>query len=321
MKSRFSVGLAVSGLAILLMSAGGAWATNVTIADTMGDGTTDGSTWHGGTNLPDTDPPSATVIEDNEVEPGMYGSQAWDLEAVLWDVSKDGSGNILSRRVTLVGGWNFLVGPDGEQKGTGSSGDLFLSTAKPNYGATIGSLTPSGFPNPTIQETFKYEDVLDIDWENPFAVTATTASVNYAVRSLTQNSTLELAAYNGGGQNVGSDPYRYKSEADGSIGAAITTGVATFTNLGYGNAYGLTSGQHYSVTFDIANTTGPGSNDWLALTGPLWSHFTISCGNDDLMGYVKDTSVPEPISMIMLGCLGVGMFGASKVRKSRKAAK
>jgi len=298
MKTTFLVG--VSAFAILLV-AGGAWATNITIADTIGDGTASG--WWRGVNVPD---PAhvATVNEDNEVEPRFTATQAWDLEAVLFDQS--------SKTLTLVGGWDFRDNPDGY-----ASGDLFFATRLPNYGATIGPITT--IVNPIIAETFNYTSVLDIDWETMRATSATTA--NFVVRALNQNTSLEVAVYGNSGLNVGSNPYRWFStpSPDGDVRGSGTATYNVYASdaalvAAHPDAAGITGGTHYTMTFSNLSVGG------IVKPGDLWTHFTQGCGNDDLMAFT-DVEVPEPLSMVMLGCLGAGMIGARKLRKSRKPAK
>lgn len=54
--------------------------------------------------------------------------------------------------------------------------------------------------------------------------------------------------------------------------------------------------------------------------GSVRTHWTMSCGNDtgEAVGGIPP-GVPEPVTMGMLGCLGLGMFGARSLKK--KAAK
>ena len=287
---RFSIVIAVAAFAILLF-ASGAWAGNITIPDTIAN-----ATWAG----------YVTGGEDQEVETGMQTGQPWDLEAFLFDGS--------TRTLTMIAGWDFRSGKDGY-----ASGDVFLATKLPDYGATIGPLVPPGYPNPIIQETFNYSRVLDIDWEAMGA----SSTANFTVRNLTQNTSLELAVYGGNGTNVGSNPYRWSptSPYPDVVGSGTAEYVKYDNNQALYNAFGtdvagITGGIHYSMTF---NLTQEGWDQWIT-AGDLWTHFTYACGNDDMMGYTE-VPVPEPMSMVMLGCLGAGMLGARKARKLRKAAK
>jgi hypothetical protein len=45
----------------------------------------------------------------------------------------------------------------------------------------------------------------------------------------------------------------------------------------------------------------------------------MGCGNDNLMGKIPDGAVPEPVTMVMLGCLGAGMLGSRKLSQRKKA--
>lgn len=49
-------------------------------------------------------------------------------------------------------------------------------------------------------------------------------------------------------------------------------------------------------------------------------HWTMSCGNDGGDAVLPEMpGVPEPMSMLMLGCLGAGMLGARKVTHRKKS--
>lgn len=61
-------------------------------------------------------------------------------------------------------------------------------------------------------------------------------------------------------------------------------------------------------------TYGWNLSDTVALT----IHWTESCGNDYLEVDINlPPGVPEPMSMVMLGCLGLGMLGARKAMRRR----
>jgi hypothetical protein len=293
---RFSIVVAVSAFAMLL-AASGAWATmeNITIDDTM-----DNATWDG----------YVTGGEDQEVEIGMQTGQAWDLEAFFMD------GNSLS----MVGGWDFKNGLhdsngwDAYSGGWWDSGDVFIATGgtDPLYGATAPSI---GEGVTETNESFGYEFALVMNWANATEIDDYW-SVDYDVISLTEGATLAVTqtVYDGHNEwNEGSNPYRWLS---GGTEIEDAAGTATYRALGDDDYEGLTGGPHYSVTFDLSDAS------WLGTRTGLWTHFTQECGNDNVIGNKDDyTPVPEPFSMVMLGCLGAGMLGARKARQWRKAAK
>lgn len=308
-RSRFSLKsiLAVFAIAFIAISssAGATSYSNITIWDGMGTG---------GIGI---------GYEDNEAEPGNVQSQIWDLEAV---VRHDNS-------LTLVGGWNFINGASGSPwiSGNFRSGDLFLAAGnEPLYGPDAATATgtryktgttdvaPSGYRGSTyVNNNFGYSYVLAFDWANAGAIVNGTAQVNYEVYGLA-GANLELSA-SWFSENQGANPYKY---LDGGILIDGAGGTATFNtfssdaalNSHFGEVVGTGWGgnqTHYTLTIDnLLN------QNWLQGGNGLWTHFTQECGNDSLMGYYSDFEpVPEPISMVMLGCLGAGMFGARKLRR------
>ena len=306
--NRFSIVVAVSVFAIL--AASGAWAANITIADTMGNGAT--GDWYRGVTTAYTETP---VNENNEVEPGMQTGQDWDLEAVALN----------GQKLTLVGGWDFKNGAYDSawhqySNWRWSSGDVFLTlgTTAPKYGAAInweidGTATTET-PN---KYGFQFALHLDLDADQKWN------SGKYSVIALNENSELGLSlatVYGGANYNNDANPWKWNSG-----GEVLVSGlVADFTSLDPG-AYVYDNpdtpspgGTHYSVTFDLSHT----ALGTVGVETNLWTHFTMECGNDMIMGHTGDyTPVPEPFSMVMLGCLGAGMLGARKARQWRKAAK
>jgi len=294
----------------MLLAASGAWAiSDITTWDKMGSGT---SGWVRANSAGD------PIAEDNEVEPNCQTGQAWDLEAF---VVNDAGQN--TRFLTIVGGWDFRSSLQGWH-----SGDVFLAvnpSAVPLYGPAADAVPVTTVGGVRYAESnFGYQYALDINWGSTTATTFT-----YDVISLPSTAKLEMASvyYT---QNEGSNPYRYNSG-----GTDIGDGSATyksFANDAALNSYlvGLggnaitspTGGSHYALTFNLDNAS------WLGTVAPgdhldFWAHFTQECGNDDLMGHgdLYAPPVPEPISMVMLSCLGAGMLGTRKIRQWRKSGR
>lgn len=283
--NRMVVVLMAAGFAMLFASSAGAL-SNVTIADEIANNTFGGgATGVGG--------------EDQEVEHGMVNNQSWDLEAFIWDAT--------SQKLTIVGGYNFKNGNDGWK-----SGDLFLADSTPKFGEGAHAVSPATTPptsDGTTLEIYGYDLALDLNWDSVVGNT-----VSYNVMGLTPNSTLELAVYNEQGYNPGSNPYRYLSNGDN-----LASGSATLGTVADGT-YGLTGGgQHYTLTFDLSNAAWLDAYLKYDPTADLWTHFTMGCGNDNLMGQIPDGAVPEPVTMVMLGCLGAGMLGSRKLSQRKKA--
>lgn len=215
--------------------------------------------------------------EDQETEPGMQTGQAWDLEGFFLDEY-----NILS----LVGGYDFSSGYGGYY-----SGDIFLSIDDlPQYG-DIYRVT-NDQQNYEIAKNYGYEFVLDLSFNG-------TSGHTYRVYSLEDNTVLQTAYYQ---QNEGSSPWRYVSG-----GTELTQYAGTFSfdsGLTDSNT-GFSGGTHYLLTgFDLS---------FLGHDMEFVSHFTMGCGNDNLMG--KGTVVPEPSTMLLLGS---GLVGLAFCRRRKK---
>lgn len=262
---------------VAALSVAPAWAVNITIPDTNPGS---GSFFSGG--------PVGVGGEDQETEPNTIADQSWDLEAVL----------LTDTTLSLVGGWNWLSGQAdsrGDAPGTTldnwDSGDVFLAldtVAAPLYGATApNSMAADGFID--LANTFGYNYVLDIDWENPNG-----NNVNFTVYQI--DSATLLSAYFD--QNEESNPFRYREG-----GTLIDTGVATLTSYNT-DVYGLLGGYHNELSINLADL--PGFNE-------IWVHNTQECGNDNLMGH----HVPDGGLTALLLCMA--MSGVPFVRRKLAA--
>ena len=298
----------------VIVSTSSAWGiSNITIFDGSWD-PGHGDPWYVGEGV---------GYENNDVEPYATTGQKWDLEAVL----------VNGADLILVGGWNFR-GIEQPWAGTSfQSGDLFLALInEPAYGPAATTVTESfvdAIDSSIINHNFGYNYVLDIDWGDP-----TATSFNYDIYGLADASIEVVNVYGGDpppGMHTDANPYRYN---DG--GEYIASGTLTWQHIPYGYAatnLGLTylesTYDRYMITFEnLFDVNGFLGDQWSVLgldegqTTTLWTHFTQECGNDNLMGKLENfRPIPEPFSMLMLGCLGTGMLGSRRLRKWRKAAR
>jgi hypothetical protein len=214
--------------------------------------------------------------EDNEVEPGMIANQNWDLEGFF----------LKNNNLTIVAGFDLKDGYTYNSK-TYTSGDIFIDS---NGGAQYGDFSGSPLP------TYGYEYVLDMNYVTK---TYTVYLLNSNPILLTVNEPLNVPD---------SNPYKFVS--GGTVVAGYQdVAFSYFDNLtnadtglqGYsGNNY------HNALTVNIGFL--PGGTTFT-------SHFTITCGNDNLMGQ-GTTVVPEPATLLLLGLslVGIGVF-SRKLRK------
>ena len=218
--------------------------------------------------------------EDDEVEPGCVPSQIWDLEGFFLD----------GYTLTMVGGYDFVNGAGGQ-----ASGDLFIDI---NGDAEYGSDNDGdGYDHSIIKNTFGYDYVLDINFENK----------TYNVFQLSTDSYTESIYYT---INQESNPWKYHSdgiEVDGYQNISFLDSY--WSNLADDDVTGLSSwdsiNSHYAAAFDLS-FLGHGTS--------FISHFTMACGNDDLMGSGA-VPAPEP-STIILMCAGLlGLIGIRRIKR------
>ena len=229
--------------------------------------------------------------EDNEVEPGCVASQIWDLEGFFLD----------GYTLTMVGGYDFVGGAGGQ-----ASGDLFIDIdGNAEYGPDNDG---DGYNHSIIKNTFGYDYVLDIDF----------ASKTYDVIQLTTETETETESiyYN---INQESNPWKYYSGGNAVAGYQGISFAGYWKDLADDEVAGLSgwdsinldtsendiSNSHYAVAFDLS-FLGHGTS--------FISHFTMACGNDDLMGSGA-VPAPEP-STIILMCAGLlGLIGIRRIKR------
>ena len=182
--------------------------------------------------------------------------------------------------LTMAGGYDFINGNSNLY-----SGDIFIDidgNAEFGIGADASVLHHG------------YDYVIDLDFTD----------LTFSAYMLTDNTLLADVKYDYNAPE--SNPWRYLSG-----GSGITSGDITYdASLSDADLsdYGLMGGFHNAVSVDLAWLFGLGHTDFI-------SHFTMECGNDNLMGYA---SVPEPDIMVLLGTALVGLSGLGRKFIKRK---
>jgi hypothetical protein len=272
MKTSQRIGLAVA----MMFAAGSAMALTLGSNITIFDNNSTTNSWEQGS--------VAAPHEDNETEPGTIHSQVWDLEGMYLN----------GKTLSLVGGYNFQTGVIVSGRNSGqpyTSGDIFIDT---NGNAVFGSGNSTNTGSP-ITNTYNYEYVIHLD----------VAGNTYKVYNLTNNSRVQETTDIGN-----SSPWIYLGDTPASggqpvFGSSIASGTFQFGTLGTSDVstYGLlgegSDNTHYYITgFDLSFLP-EGSIDTF--------HYTMQCGNDDLMGRA---SVPDGgATLVLLGSALLALVG------------
>ncbi len=221
---------------------------------------------------------NSDVKEDQEIEPGMQEGQAWDLEGMFLN---DGF-------LSLVGGYDFK---NGYSKRYG--GDIFLDVdGNMQYGtpaAGLSGLRGNGYKKE--KNVFGYDYVIDMtfDWKK--------MADTYKVYKIDNTATLKSPYYR---ENDTSGAWRYvrggKLVGEGTV--QYQTGLTDAET-------GFEGGFHNAVTVDL---------DFLDPGTEFTAHYTMGCGNDDLIGKgtIAAVPTPEPGTLLLLGFGLLGLIGIAK---------
>lgn len=250
---------------------------------TISDGNSAGTGWYGD-------------HEDNETEAHPYTLQAqsWDLEGMYQN----------GRSLTMVGGFDFRNG-NTYQGHTYRGGDLFIDTnGTPDYTQQTNGYSGTGG---YVHDTFGYNYVIHFD----------AAVDDYSVYQLTSSSVVERT-----GDVAASNPWKYVYGGTALAGYQNVAigGYGLLTKAVYSNlwTYGSTSpglkgvgcdNNHYYLTVDTS---------FLPTGSTATFHYTMECGNDNLMGRTKMApTVPDSGSSLTLLALALTPLVFLRRRRSR----
>ncbi|MEW6157025.1 MAG: hypothetical protein AB1813_06305 [Verrucomicrobiota bacterium] len=230
-----------------------------------------------------------TVYDGNSTSPGWYGGQEDNetepntIIGQTWDME---AFVVQGTYLYMIGGFDFVNGNSGFK-----SGDIFIDT---NNSFSSGPLSPGQFePN----SSYGYEIVLDLDF----------SALTYVARVLSGASVLETVTFD----QLLSNPWRYSSGDLGTLASGLLTYQTGLTDAQIATLYGiaLSGGSHNVVGIDMSWYSNPN----------LATHFTMQCGNDNLVGKIGGgITVPDGGMTVML--LGMGLAGLAVAARRMKRA-
>jgi hypothetical protein len=179
--------------------------------------------------------------------------------------------------LSMVGGFDYKNGVDHGGHNYGS-GDIFIS---------VGDAPTYGIEGATLNNGYEY--AIDLDFNTS----------TYKVYGLDAGSVLKDVIEN---QNTPeSSPWAFEHTNEDLLAEGTFLYEA---GLSDGDT-GFKGGTHYSLSgFDLG---------FLGANADFFAHFTMECGNDNLMGQ-GTTPVPEPATMLLLG---VGVMGLGVLNRKR----
>lgn len=218
--------------------------------------------------------------EDNETEanPFTLQGQHWDLEGMFMN----------GTQLSLVGGYDFKNGVT-HAGYTYRSGDIFFDVnGDAKYGHAINGGSGVGG---IVNNTFGYDFALQLDY----------TAMTFKVIGLDATTWV-----NRGTDVPSSNPWRYSS---GGVDTGITgsfnyigglSGAEVGGMLGYGG-----NDTHYVISLDTSFLSG-----LVASGSSVTWHYTMECGNDNLMGR---SAVPDTATTLAL--FGSALLGLAGFRR------